>query len=379
MRVDFPSSFFLSNFQSYYLRNTNTMKRLFFFATAVTLLFSCTPEQAEEVKTQNEPTKSETQKEIVPTLVIHGGAGTIRKENMSPELEKEYTDKLEEALKTGYLILEKGGSSSDAVIAAIQIMEASPLFNAGIGAVYTHDETIEHDASFMDGKTKNAGAVSGVSRIKSPIEAAFEVMNSSVHVMMSGKGAEMFAKQQGLEIVDPSYFFNEKRHQQILQIKKSEEAELEHDGKSAQMEPYEHDYKFGTVGSVALDKNGNLAAGTSTGGMTNKRFGRIGDSPIIGAGTYADNQSCAVSSTGHGEYFIRNVVAYDIAARMKYKGSSLEDAANSTIEELGQIQGTGGVICLDSQGNIALPFNTAGMYRGWIKQTGQPNVLMYKN
>mgnify|MGYP005821284155 CR=1 FL=1 len=355
------------------------MKRLFLFATTIFLLLSCNSEQTADLKTQNETTKSEVQKEIVPTLVIHGGAGTIRKENMSPELEKEYNHKLEEALNAGYKILDEGGNSSDAVIAAIQIMEASPLFNAGIGAVYTHDETIEHDASFMDGKTKNAGAVAGVSRIKSPIEAAFEVMNSSVHVMMSGKGAELFAKQQGLEMVDPSYFHNEKRHQQLLRIKESEKAELDHDGKSAQMEPYEHDYKYGTVGAVALDKNGNLAAGTSTGGMTNKRYGRIGDSPIIGAGTYADNQTCAVSSTGHGEYFIRNVVAYDIAARMKYKESSLENAANSTIEELGKIDGTGGVICLDAQGNIALTFNTAGMYRGWINQSGQPNVLMYKN
>ena len=223
------------------------------------------------------------------------------------------------------------------------------------------------------------GAVAGVSRIKSPIGAAFEVMNGSVHVMMSGKGAEMFAEQQGLEMVDPSYFYNEKRHQQLLRIKEKEKAALDVDTKSAQSDPYAHDYKFGTVGAVALDKKGNLAAGTSTGGMTNKRFGRIGDSPIIGAGTYADNKTCAVSSTGHGEYFIRNVVAYDISARMKYKGSSLEDAASNTIEALGAIEGTGGVICLDAQGNIALPFNTAGMYRGWINQTGQPNVMMYKN
>jgi beta-aspartyl-peptidase (threonine type) len=355
------------------------MKRLFFLATTALILFSCTSKQNDITATPNDPEKVEPNKQIVPTLVIHGGAGTIKKENMSPELEKEYNTKLEEALNTGYKILEEGGSSSDAVIAAIQIMESSPLFNAGIGAVYTHDETIEHDASFMDGATKNAGAVAGVSRIKSPIGAAFEVMNGSVHVMMSGKGAEMFAEQQGLEMVDPSYFYNEKRHQQLLRIKEKEKAALDVDTKSAQSDPYANDYKFGTVGAVALDKNGNLAAGTSTGGMTNKRFGRIGDSPIIGAGTYADNKTCAVSSTGHGEYFIRNVVAYDISARMKYKGSSLEDAASNTIEALGAIEGTGGVICLDAQGNIALPFNTAGMYRGWINQTGQPNVMMYKN
>ena len=355
------------------------MKKLLYITAVTTLLFSCTSNEVNIETTLSEPESDDSKKKIIPTLVIHGGAGTIKKENMSPELEKAYNEKIEEALNAGYNILNDGGSSSEAVIATIQIMESSPLFNAGIGAVYTHDETIEHDASFMDGATKNAGAVAGVSRIKSPIEAAFEVMNNSVHVMMSGKGAEMFAKQQGLEIVDPSYFYTEKRHQQLLRIKEKERAKLDQDGNSAQIKPYEHDYKYGTVGAVALDKDGNLAAGTSTGGMTNKRFGRIGDSPIIGAGTYADNQTCAVSSTGHGEYFIRNVVAYDIAARMKYKGSTLEEAANNTIEELGQIDGTGGVICLDAQGNFILPFNTAGMYRGWINKTGHPNVLMYKN
>lgn len=354
------------------------MKRFFFLAT-ISLLFSCTTDQKVNRDTQNNPVKNKSNQEIVPTLVIHGGAGTIKKENLSDELEKSYTDKLEEALNAGYKVLNEGGTSSNAVIAAIQVMENSPLFNAGIGAVYTHNETIEHDASFMDGKTKNAGAVAGVSQIKSPIEATYKVMHNSVHVMMSGKGAEMFAKQQGLEIVDPSYFHNEQRHQQLLKIKQKEKTELDHNGKSAQMDPYEHDYKYGTVGAVALDKHGNLAAGTSTGGMTNKRYGRIGDSPIIGAGTYADNNTCAVSSTGHGEYFIRNVVAYDIAAKMKYKESSLEEAANSTIQELGKIEGTGGVICLDAKGNIALPFNTAGMYRGWINKSGQPNVSMYKN
>lgn len=355
------------------------MKKLLYITVFTTLLLSCTANEENIETTVSEPKSDDSKREIVPTLVIHGGAGTINKENMSPELEKEYNEKLKEALNAGYKILNAGGSSSEAVIATIQIMESSPLFNAGIGAVYTHDETIEHDASFMDGATKNAGAVAGVSRIKSPIEAAYEVMNSSVHVMMSGKGAEMFAKQQGLDIVDPSYFYTEKRHQQLLRIKEKEHAKLNQDGSSAQMKPYEHDYKFGTVGAIALDKKGNLAAGTSTGGMTNKRFGRIGDSPIIGAGTYADNQTCAVSSTGHGEYFIRNVVAYDISARMKYKGSTLEEAANSTIEALGEIDGTGGVICLDAKGNFILPFNTAGMYRGWINKIGHPNVLMYKN
>lgn len=355
------------------------MKTILYSTTIAFLLFSCSTEQNEIQTTESKQPNVAAEKEIVPTLVIHGGAGTIKKENMSPELEKKYNEKLEEALNTGYKILIDGGSSTEAVIATIQVMESSPLFNAGIGAVYTHDETIEHDASFMDGETKNAGAVAGVSRIKSPIEAAFTVMNNSVHVMMSGQGAELFAEQQGLQMVDPSYFHNERRHQQLIRIKEKEQAEENHDKKSAQMEPYEHDYKYGTVGALALDKDGNLAAGTSTGGMTNKRFGRIGDSPIIGAGTYADNETCAVSSTGHGEYFIRNVVAYDIAARMKYNGSTLEEAANNAIDALGEIQGTGGVICLDAKGNFILPFNTAGMYRGWINESGHPNVMMYKN
>ena len=331
------------------------MKYLFYCFTSSILLFSCSTQQDEIETSNSEPKNEKSTEEIAPTLVIHGGAGTIKKENMSPELEKEYEAKLKEALNAGYKILNEGGSSSDAVIATIQIMEASPLFNAGIGAV------------------------AGVSRIKSPISAAYEVMNSSVHVMMSGKGAELFAEQQGLEMVDPSYFHNDRRLQQLLRIKEKEQAQSTEKKTTAQMEPYEHDYKYGTVGAVALDKDGNLAAGTSTGGMTNKRFGRIGDSPIIGAGTYADNQTCAVSSTGHGEYFIRNVVAYDISARMKYKGASLEEAANNTIDALGKIEGTGGVICLDAKGNFVLPFNTAGMYRGWINQTGQPNVMMYKN
>ncbi|MEX2484316.1 MAG: isoaspartyl peptidase/L-asparaginase [Brumimicrobium sp.] len=339
------------------------------------IILACTNNSSDINNKVDEASLDETTKVTTPRLVIHGGAGTITEENLTPELEKAYHEKLTEALDLGYSILEKGGTSSEAVIAVIQLMEKSPLFNAGIGAVFTHEETNELDASFMDGKTGKAGAVAGVSRIKSPIEAAFTVMNSSPHVMLSGEGAEVFAKEQGLEMVEPSYFYNEKRYQQLLKIKERESKGK----KSASLKSNQNDYKYGTVGAVALDKNGDLAAGTSTGGMTNKKFGRIGDSPIIGAGTYADNSTCAVSSTGHGEFFIRNVTAYDIAARMKYKGESLKVAAQNTINNLEKIEGFGGVICLDAEGNFTMPFNTAGMYRGWILKKGEANVKMFKN
>ncbi len=305
------------------------------------------------------------------TLVIHGGAGTILKENMTAEKETAYREKLNEALETGYAILEKGGSSMDAVVATIQVMELSPLFNSGVGAVYTHEGRNELDASVMDGGTGSAGAVAGVTTIKSPIRAALEVMKNSPHVMMSGSGAEAFAEQQGLEIVPNSYFGTERR-------KKSLEKVLEREAnKTSNLLQYQ-DWKYGTVGAVALDKEGNIAAGTSTGGMTNKRFGRIGDSPIIGAGTFAENISCGVSSTGHGEYFIRNAVAYDIAARMKYLKTSVEQSAKEVIQDkLVEKGGSGGVICLDRAGNIAMEFNTAGMYRGYM-QNGKAHVYIYK-
>lgn len=307
-----------------------------------------------------------------PTIVIHGGAGTIKKENMSPEKEVAYKSKLQEALNHGYAILQQGGTSLDAVTKVIQIMEASPLFNAGKGAVFTNEGKNELDASIMDGATGQAGAVAGVTVIKSPILAALAVMKKSPHVMMAGKGAEKFAKEQGLEIVDPSYFYEENRYKQLKRVK-------ERDEKTSYLEKYP-DYKFGTVGCVALDSFGNIAAGTSTGGMTNKRYGRIGDSPIIGAGTYADNNTCGVSGTGHGEYFIRNVVAYDIAALMKYKGMSVQEAANEVVmNKLVEKGGDGGVIALDQQGNIAMPFNTAGMFRGYIREKDKPVVLMYKD
>jgi beta-aspartyl-peptidase (threonine type) len=294
---------------------------------------------------------------------------------MTPELEREYRAKLEEALKTGHAVLAKGGSSIDAVEATIHVMEDSPLFNAGKGAVFTHEGRNEMDASIMDGKTKKAGAVAGVTIIRNPISAARAVMDKSPHVMMMGRGAELFATKMGLEIVDPSYFWTERRWKALQQEL------LEEQGKkpSAAIEPTEPK-KFGTVGAVALDRDGNLAAGTSTGGMTNKQFGRIGDSPIIGAGTYADNESCAVSGTGHGEFFIRWTVAYDIAALMKYRGMTVQQAGDEVIhKKLEPIKAEGGVIILDAKGNFAMPFNSEGMYRGWIGPDGAPHVLIYKD
>lgn len=306
------------------------------------------------------------------TLVIHGGAGTISRANLSPEMEKAYLEVLYKSLNEGYHILEKGGSSVEAVVKTIRILEDSPLFNAGKGAVFTHDGKNELDASIMDGKTLEAGAVAAVTTIKNPIEAAFAVMTRSPHVFLAGKGAEKFAAEQGLEIVDPSYFYTESRYRSLQRVLK------QGDGDSSNKTPSDN-HRYGTVGVLALDSEGNLAAGTSTGGITNKMFGRIGDSPIIGAGTYADNQSCAVSSTGHGEYFIRKVVAYDIASRIKYAGMSVQEACEKLIyEELPEIGGSGGVIALDRQGNYCMVFNTEGMYRG-VRQLGkEPEVFIYK-
>jgi beta-aspartyl-peptidase (threonine type) len=311
-------------------------------------------------------------------LVIHGGAGTIKPENMTPQLEQAYQQKLREALEAGYAVLERGGSSLEAVTTAIQVLEESPLFNAGKGAVFTHEGRNELDASIMDGKTGLAGAVAGVTTVKSPILAAQAVMQKSQHVMLSGKGAETFAKEQGLEIVDPSYFFDQRRYDQLKRLQEQEQGkETEGTIKDHDM-PFENK-KFGTVGAVALDKEGNLAAGTSTGGMTNKRWGRVGDAPIIGAGTYASNATCAVSATGHGEFFIRHVVAYDVAARMKYKKLPLQQAANEVVmQTLKEQGGEGGIIAVDSQGNIAMPFNTSGMYRGFIKEKGKAQVFIYQ-
>ncbi len=336
----------------------------------VLLLFMACNTMEETPNTMNE----QTQKTEF-ALAIHGGAGTILKENMTPLLEKQYKAKLTEALQAGHAVLKGGGTAKDAVEQAIVILEDSPLFNAGKGAVFTHDGHNELDASFMDGKNQGAGAVGGVRTVKNPIRAARAVLEKSKHVMLTGAGADQFAKEQGLECLDSSYFYTERRWKSLQSAQRAE------DGQSVILsEDDEHDYKFGTVGAVALDKQGNLAAGTSTGGMTNKRYGRIGDSPIIGAGSYANNETCAVSSTGHGEFFMRYLVAYDIAALMEYKEWSLEKAATYVIQKkLKKKGGEGGVIALDKYGNISMPFNTAGMYRGYILPNGELKIGIYGN
>ncbi|WP_295120945.1 isoaspartyl peptidase/L-asparaginase family protein [uncultured Chitinophaga sp.] len=316
-------------------------------------------------------------------LVIHGGAGTILKSQMTPAKEKAYIAALEQALKAGYAVISKGGSSLDAVEAAVRVMEDSPLFNAGKGAVFTNEGKNELDAAIMNGKTLEAGAVAGVTTIRNPITAARAVMEKSQHVMMMGAGAEKFAKEAGLEIVDPSYFYTEDRWRGLQRAKAQDsvKAQLDHadTAKVSLLGIANHDYKFGTVGAVALDKAGNLAAATSTGGMTNKKFGRVGDAPIIGAGTYANNATCAISCTGWGEYFIRLSVAKTSSDLMEYKGLSVKDATSEMImKKVPALGGDGGLIALDKDGNMAWPFNTAGMYRGCITADGKVEVKIYK-
>jgi len=302
-----------------------------------------------------------------PVLVIHGGAGVVRKE-MTPEKEKAVRAGLEKALQAGYSALKSGASSLDAVTRAIVVLEDDPNFNAGKGAVFNHDGRNELDASIMDGATLRAGAVANVHRIKNPIELARAVMEKSEHVMLIEDGAEKFAQAIGMQLVDPKYFYTEARWKALQQALEEEKAKTAEPGKA----PH-----HGTVGAVALDAKGNLAAGTSTGGMTNKRFGRVGDSPIIGAGTYADAR-CAVSATGWGEFYIRATAARDICARVELRGDDLKKAADEVV--LGiipKLGGDGGVIALDKDGNIAMPFNTDGMFRGWIGSDGKPHVAIY--
>lgn len=312
-------------------------------------------------------------------IAIHGGAGTISKANLTPELRQAYKDKLKEAVDKGSKVLEQGGDSLVAVQTAINVLENSPLFNAGVGAVYTYDGGHELDASIMDGKTMNAGAVAGVRHIANPIDLALAVMNKSEHVMLAGVGAEEFALTQGFTLVPNSHFDSDARYQQLLDARQKLQA-AEKSAQIAGIEMKDLDYKFGTVGAVALDKNGNLAAGTSTGGMTAKRFGRIGDSPVIGAGTYAENGVCAVSATGHGEFFIRYQVAGDICAKVKYQQKSIIQAADEVINQrLITAGGSGGVIAVDHRGNIATPFNTEGMYRA-TRSNGEPaQVLIWQD
>ncbi|MFO7999266.1 MAG: isoaspartyl peptidase/L-asparaginase [Bacteroidales bacterium] len=301
-------------------------------------------------------------------LVIHGGAGNIARESISPEQEREYHEKLQEALLAGEELLKNGGTSLDAVEAAIRILEDSPLFNAGRGAVFTSEGNNELDASIMCGATLNAGAVAGITTLRHPVSAARKVMEVSPHVMLIGKGAEQFGYEQGLEVVDPSWFFDQRRWEQYREFLRRQQMRGAIDSND----------KMGTVGAVALDTHGNLAAATSTGGMTGKQYGRVGDVPVIGAGTYANNATCAVSATGHGEFFIRYVVSHEISSLMRYRGASLDEAAgeliNQTLKDAG---GNGGVIAIDHQGNISMPFNTTAMFRGYIKSDGSRLVKIF--
>lgn len=316
-------------------------------------------------------------------LVIHGGAGVIQRDQMSPELEAQYRAKLNEALQAGYAVLEAGGAALDAVTAAVQVMEDSPLFNAGKGAVFNADGLCELDASIMNGATLQAGAIAGIRRIKNPILLARDVMEHSPHVMMIGEGAEKFAESRGFTFVENEYFHTDFRRQQLERAKtralKADQGtsavplDLSSPGVRDDLHFIRED-KYGTVGCVALDQAGNLAAGTSTGGMTNKKFGRVGDVPVIGAGTYANNATCGVSATGWGEFFIRATVAHDISAQMEYQAKDLNSAAAATLGKVAKLGGDGGVIALDPAGNVAMDFNSAGMYRAY-KIAGKPEVV----
>jgi len=304
-------------------------------------------------------------------MAIHGGAGTLVKGLMTTELEAEYKAALKTARDTGYTILEQGGTALDAVETAVKSLEDTPLFNAGKGAVFTNEGTHEMDASIMDGQTLEAGAVSLVTGIKNPVSLARDVMEKSYHVFLVGEGAMKFAKSQGYEIETPDYFYDEVRYKQWQGIKDSDNFQLDHSVKK--------DSKFGTVGAVACDQHGNIAGATSTGGMTNKKWGRVGDSPMVGAGVYANNKTCAVSCTGNGEFFIRGVVAYDVSCLMEHKGLSVEEASNEVIHKrILEIKGDGGLIAVDAQGHIAMSFNTEGMYRAFKTSKGKEEVSIYK-
>ena len=323
------------------------------------------------------------------SLAIHGGAGTIRRDAMTPEREASYTEALHEAIRAGGAVLGKGGLALDAVEAAVRSMEDCPLFNAGRGAVFTADGTHEMDACIMEGRDRAAGAVAGVHGVANPIHLARLVLSESEHVLLAGAGAMAFAADQGIPLHDAAYFHDDLRYRQWQSVRGTDRAQLDHsdlieDNEDPSGKKGDHDEgalnekKFGTVGAVARDAHGNLAAATSTGGMTNKRYGRVGDSPIIGAGNYADNRTCAVSCTGSGEFFMRGVVAYDVACLMAYQNLGLADAAKKAIHEhLGGLQGDGGLIAVDGLGGIAMPFNTPGMYRGSLQAGHAPVVRIY--
>jgi len=311
------------------------------------------------------------------SITIHGGAGTILKEDMTPELEQAYLQGLQDALDAGYAVLEEGGTATNAVKAAIVILEDNLLFNAGRGSVFTKKGVQEMDAAIMDGKTLNAGSVAGVRNVRNPIELAAEVMINSNHVFLSGKGANDFAIKQGIKLEPDEFFFSQFRYDQWKALRDSDNYSLDHTHQG--LEELMKDKKFGTVGAAACDSNGNIAAATSTGGMTNKKYGRIGDSPIIGAGTYANNKTCAISCTGHGEPFICAVAAHDVSCLMEYKGLSLADAMNEVVHhKLVDMDGEGGMIGVDASGTISMQFNSAGMYRGMRNSKGENVVAIYK-
>lgn len=312
-------------------------------------------------------------------LLIHGGSGTILRSKMTPEREMQYSSSLSESLTQGYKILFSGGSALEAVISAIKSMEDCPLFNAGKGSVFTSEGTNEMDASIMDGKTLKAGSVAGIQRVKNPITAALKVLENTEHVMLIGKAADSFAGLNDCEMKEADYFFTKNRWDQLKRLQKTDLTALDHNTENL-IDKLQEEKKYGTVGAVALDIYGNLAAGTSTGGLTNKKWGRVGDSSIIGAGTYANNNTCAVSCTGIGEFFMRTLAAYDVSALMEYKGIGVEEAAelviNKKIIELG---GEGGLIAVDGKGNIAMPFSSEGMYRGVVREDGEVKVFMYRD
>lgn len=316
-----------------------------------------------------------------PVIAIHGGAGAITRASMSAEKEQHYLAELERIVSSGQAILAAGGSALDAVTEVVRLLEECPLFNAGKGAVFTHQGTHELDACIMDGRTLDAGAISCVNHIRNPILTARKVLEVSPHVMFTGAGAETFAREQGQEMVGAEYFFTQERYDQLQRaIAADSGVLLDHDGASQSGDPLDPERKFGTVGAVAMDALGNLAAATSTGGMTNKQAGRVGDSPIIGAGCYASNHTVAISSTGTGEVFMRTVAAYDVAALIEYAGLSLEEATHKVVQEkLLPLGGIGGMIAVDRFGNVALPFNSEGMYRGFARVGDAPSVSIYRS
>jgi L-asparaginase / beta-aspartyl-peptidase len=326
---------------------------------------------------------------VRPVLAIHGGAGTIRRADLSSEAERSYLNALDDVLRAGQRLLKQGANALDVVAEAVRLLEECPLFNAGRGAVYTHAGTHELDAAIMDGATLDSGAICCVTRIRNPVLAARAVLEHSDHVLFTGPGAEAFAQRHGVEFVDPHFFDTDARYAQLKRAKAEQRALLDHDGAAVAGDagaraaidhaPLDPDTKFGTVGAVALDAQGNLAAATSTGGMTNKQPGRVGDTPLIGAGCYANNATCAVSATGTGEMFIRAVAAYDVSAQMEYACATLDEATRRVVHErLARIGGSGGLIAVDAEGNVALPFNTEGMYRGYVYAHGEPSAAIYR-